>query len=74
MRGFRSVTEERLPCWFTLKYMALNLVYQRRLWGMLKDYPDLGTGNGRAVSFDLDSTDIPWNCEPSPPPVVVDGG
>ncbi len=58
-------------CWFERKYVGTRVVYHRRLWGALGDADR--QGGARVVSFDLDSPDIPWVCEPSPPPVVIGG-
>ena len=57
-------------CWFAWSNTSLNSVLGRRLWGIVND-PD-HQGDARPVSFDLDSTEIPWVCDPAPPaPVVV---
>ncbi len=55
-------------CWFKLTHTSLNSVLGRRLWGIVND-PD-NQGDARPVSFDLDSAEIPWTCDPAPPPPV----
>ncbi|MCC6648818.1 MAG: hypothetical protein IT374_25040, partial [Polyangiaceae bacterium] len=55
-------------CWFSWGPNGLNMVRDRRLWGHVNDADH--QGGSRPVSFDLDSAEIPWTCDPAPPPPV----
>ncbi|MCC6644679.1 MAG: hypothetical protein IT374_03780 [Polyangiaceae bacterium] len=68
-RVVRLDLDKGTRCWFDRKQTNARLIYQRRFWGLVGDADH--QGGGRATHFDLDTTEIPWTCEPSPPPVEV---